>query len=501
MKSINYVEKDYDTIFKEMIKSAYAKNLLSEDEYFLEHINNLDDIENNYVMLESVYAWEINQIYKDMTLIYESNDIDKATGKDLDIIGAKLGMPRPRPKYSQTELIFTRNVTSNDETIPKGTIVRTIGGTRYITITTGIMKKGENSVSVQARSIETGYESRVGKNTLNIIEKGTSNINVTNPRGSGGGRGAYNDKEYRLLLKAWTYSHIKGTKEAYEWYFANRDGVDGYNLVPLWDGTGTVKCIIDPPNPYIEEQVSKELLQRVQLFDDDVLVVGAREVTIDVDINVNVNIDEIVEYSLPEMEEIALRVENAIHTYINGGYYTTKTGARRYYKGMQIGEDFIPHKCAVFLDSQIPELKTINFTGVNKAKPRKIRAEDFVKYDKVAYELNMERLVGDRGGSCEYNTLLNMDNPYELESDSKGFTFTFYDKNNRIIKTSSKPNFSLEGLTFENTRLKVTSQWNGSTVSFINIIPKQKVGDISGSYITIDEDEVCVSGNINVEIE
>ena len=50
---------------------------------------------------------------------------------------------------------------------------------------------------------------------------------------------------------------------------------------------------------------------------------------------------------------------------------------------------------------------------------------------------------------------------------------------------------ALEGLTFENTKLKITSQWNGSTVSFINIIPKQKTGNISGSYITIaDQDGI-----------
>ena len=34
---------------------------------------------------------------------------------------------------------------------------------------------------------------------------------------------------------------------------------------------------------------------------------------------------------------------------LDGGYYTTRWGDERYYKGMQIGQDFIPHKCAVFI--------------------------------------------------------------------------------------------------------------------------------------------------------
>lgn len=501
MKSINYIEKDYETIFSEMIRSAYHKKLLSEDEYFIEHINNLEDIENNYVMLESVYAWEINQIYKSMTQIYESNDIDKAVGNDLDVIGSKLGMSRPSAQKSQVALVFTKKSPSSTAiTIPKGTLVSDKDGLYYVTIETKILYPDISSVTVQAECTIAGYEGRVGKNTLNYVVSGVNNVIVNNPRSSGGGRDAYSDNEYRELLKAWAYSHIKGTKEAYEWYFANRNGVDGYKLIPLWDGTGTVKCIIDPANEYLEEQISKELLQNVQLFDDDVYVVGARNVTVDIDCAVNVNIDETIEYSLPELEELELRVEDAIHTYIDGGYYTTRWGDERYYKGMQIGQDFIPHKCAVFIDSQVPEVKTIEFNGVSKAKPLTIKGEDFTNYNKVAYELNMERIVGDRGGSATFNRLINMINPYYFESDGKDFSFSFYDKNNKLIKTFEEPNFLLDKYSFEDARLEVNARDNGVTLSYIKITPLDKVGDISGSYITVDDDEVCVAGNVNIKI-
>ena len=33
-----------------------------------------------------------------------------------------------------------------------------------------------------------------------------------------------------------------------------------------------------------------------------------------------------------------------------------------YYPGLLIGEDFIPHKLAVFLDDEVQELKNITFT-------------------------------------------------------------------------------------------------------------------------------------------
>ena len=38
-----------------------------------------------------------------------------------------------------------------------------------------------------------------------------------------------------------------------------------------------------------------------------------------------------------------------------------ETNDNTYYPGLLLGEDFIPHKLAVFLDDEIPELKNINF--------------------------------------------------------------------------------------------------------------------------------------------
>ena len=53
----------------------------------------------------------------------------------------------------------------------------------------------------------------------------------------------------------------------------------------------------------------------------------------------------------------APEIETAIKVFIDGGYRVNNV----YYSGLKIGEDFIPHKLAVFLDEEIPELKNITF--------------------------------------------------------------------------------------------------------------------------------------------
>lgn len=77
MRSINYKEKDYDQIFKEMLQDAYSLGLLSNDEHFLDYINNRQDIENMYVLFLSVYAFENDKVYEDMTRLYNSNNLEK----------------------------------------------------------------------------------------------------------------------------------------------------------------------------------------------------------------------------------------------------------------------------------------------------------------------------------------------------------------------------------------------------------------------------------------
>ena len=95
MRTVNYKPKTYPVIFRDMLVDSYTLQLLTNDEHFLEYINNRQDIENNFVLSLSTYALQDSKDYVEMTNIYNSNDIEKAVGTDLDILGDKCGTTRP----------------------------------------------------------------------------------------------------------------------------------------------------------------------------------------------------------------------------------------------------------------------------------------------------------------------------------------------------------------------------------------------------------------------
>lgn len=503
MRTVNYKEKDYDQIFLEMMEDAYEYKLVSTDERFLDYINNRQDIENMYCLFLSVYAFENNQIYEDMTSIYNSNDLEKAFGNDLDILGNKFGIPRPQARRSSVELTFYLNdPLDRDFVIPQGTIVSTDGGTTYYTIEEGVIIKGQTRAFVEAYSSNAGYNSRVDRRTLvNCGLISGVGGGVYNLKGSSGGRGTYTDDEYRRLIRNWAYSHIKGTKEAYELFFAYYEGIDGYKLMPLWDGPGTIKVIVDPSDDWILNDIALGLEKNVHLLDDDVVVVGAKKRNIDINVNVNVDIDNISYYSIEQRELIAERVANAIELYVDGGYRRNGT----YYKGLQIGENFIPFRCGMFVAQEVPEVKSIDFQDTIKNIDNVIYAHEFSQTsgnsNEINYDQSSKKLIGTSGTTYS-SPIIYISNGKRFVSDSKGFKIKFIKDGIEIFSTT-KSSFDMEGIDSYGTYIELEAEDDGATISQI-IITQSISKNLVTKYNTnvhISEEEIAVCGNIEVVIQ
>ena len=360
---MNYSPKGFEEIFESMIQDLLEKGLLSHAEDFLSHIDNLEDISNYYVLDKSVHAEMIEIIYDSITSVYESDKTEYAEGEDLDSIGDTRGIPRPQATHSNVEVTFTLlsswNDIEGDINIPEGITISTEQGIEYETIEPLYLSNNNVTVTIPCRSKEAGSNSKIEKDTLNtIIDDLEYEFDITNPKSSSGGEDDYTDDEYRYLLLNWFKIHIKGSKEAYENYFTNLDGIDGYKLVPNWDGSGTMKIIIDPGTPNLLNQVYNEIKGSVCQADEIITLVAPTEKVINVFADVNVDIDQINPYSEIEKTDIQNRIIQTINVFIEGGYMNNG----EYYPGLNIGEDFIPHKLAVFLDDEINELKNITFT-------------------------------------------------------------------------------------------------------------------------------------------
>ena len=356
---MNYREKQYEEIFEAMLQDSLEKGLISHADEFESYIKNHQDISNYYVMDKSVIAEMFAKIYKSLTSIYESQKIEYAEGIDLDNFGKILGLPRPGATSAEVEVTFTlRGRVEEDVTIPAGVIVSTNSGIEYATLEQIFIPVGSNETKILARAVEPGVKSKIVENSIKkILSDIEYNFNVNNPSPSTGGGEAYTDDEYRYFLMNWTKILIKGSEEAFEYYFANFDGIDSYKLVPNWDGTGTIKCVLNPGTSDQLNRAYNDLQNKVTQATEDIVMVSPANKYIDIYAIVNVDIDQINPYSSVEKDNIKSKIISAIKTFIDGGY--RRNG--EWYPGLYLGEDFIPHKLAVFLDYEIPELKNIEF--------------------------------------------------------------------------------------------------------------------------------------------
>lgn len=356
---MNYVPKTFEEIFEEMLNDSLERGLISHAEEFPSYIANQQDISNYYVMDKAVIAEMIVKMYDELTLVYEAAKVEYAEGEDLDHIGQYVGVPRPPATSASVMTTFTLDEPlEEDITIPEGIIVSTVDGIEYTTVEELYFPTGETEATIQCMSVEQGVDVKIIENTLtNIVSEIEYNLRCNNESSSSGGTDEYTDDEYRYLLLNWTKIHLKGSNEAYENYFANIDGIDGYKLVPNWDVTGTLKIIIDPGTPYLLQNIYDDLQSTVTQATEDITLFAPVDKIIDIYALCNVDIDLINPYSAVEKENIKTKIIQAIKIFIDGGY----TNDGEYYVGLEIGEDFIPHKLAVFLDDEIPELKNITF--------------------------------------------------------------------------------------------------------------------------------------------
>ena len=378
---MNYVEKTYEEIFEDALQDSLENGLISHAEDFEDFIANRQDISNYYVMDKSVISQIVAKIYSEgITPVYESAKVEYAEGTDLDDIGATVGVARPEATSAEVVVTFDLSeAVEEDINIPAGLLLSTNSGIEYETLETLFIAEGTTSAVISARAKVPGVKSKIIENTLvNIVDELSYNLNVNNPLASTGGAEAYTDDEYRYLIMNYHKINLKGSEEAFEYYFANFNGIESYSLIPNWNGTGTIKCVLDPGTDYQLNKAYDDLQTIVSQATEDIYMTAPTKKPIDIYAMVNVDIDRINPYSAAEKDIIQAKIISAIKVFINGGYRANGD----WYEGLYLGEDFIPHKLAVFLDDEIAELKNINFNY----------PEDYIKIldDEIGVSNNIE---------------------------------------------------------------------------------------------------------------
>jgi len=362
---MNYREKTWDEIFYTMLRQAYDNGLLSDDRNFLDYIQHKKGIENDLILTLSNLAVVIAQEYQELTNIHNSYDINKAIGNDLDVLG-ELFFNRVPESRSVTDLTFTcEEPNDRDVHIPLGFKVKHATDDTVIFETTEekILLAGETSIKIKAQATMPGEMGNVPPDTLTrFVMPITGLDSVTNEFMTTGGSNRESDDKYRERLKKWRFILEKGTYNSLVNMIQEIPSVTSYYVERYWMGYGTVLVVIDPPTQVVLDLVNTEI-EKIKAVDEEWEVRGVELVPVDASFIVNVTLDQEIGYSMVDLENIELSVQNYIRTYLDGGI--DNTGVK--VNPIPIGRDFVPFEVGKFVSKQIPEIR--DFTAEYPQKP------------------------------------------------------------------------------------------------------------------------------------
>jgi Baseplate J-like protein len=359
--SVNYVEQSYEDIFYTLLTNAYSAGLLSNNADFMELVLGKKNIENDLILTLSTFANVLARGYQDLTKVYNAKNLDRAVGRDLDILGGPF-LPRRPAAASVTDITFnTHSPAPNyNITIPVGTKISSNvdASIQFETTIEATLIAGQFSIDIPTRCTILGPGGDVPADTLtNLVYPIPDIISVTNAQGSSGGVDQESDDSYRLRIGDWRYILEKGTYNAILDAIGNVSAVNGFYIEPYWDGKGTVLITIDPPQTSVLDSINFEL-DKVKAVDEDYTVMPVELVPVNVYMEMDVDIDQITPIPRPEKDLLALTAQSYAKVYLDGGL----NSRGKYQKPIRIGTDFVPFELEKFVSDQIPALRNIRTT-------------------------------------------------------------------------------------------------------------------------------------------
>lgn len=344
-------------ILLDMLEDSQRKGLITKNEETMQKIRDGQLTENQYVIFLSIYAY-VHAILEELEYnIYKNTDLNTAEGEGLDRIGIIINVARYPSQSARVELSIDGLFQSDEPvTIPSGTVVLfNDDGQRdaglYQTVEDVYLPVGTSTATVLAECTEIGYRRAVVEGTVNGLE-GFGTFRVTNEEAGTTGRNIEEDDEYRERIRAWASKNTIGTRACIEDYLDHYDGLDSYNLIPRYDGVGTLKIVCDTLEsllPLIEEGVQENCMN----FTDAQVVCVLPEQYV---------LQSLVLYVHPRQtslaqseEELKQRILSQVDVFVDGGY----DNSGQSWQGLRIGQDFAPSELVSYLQVQFPELSNI----------------------------------------------------------------------------------------------------------------------------------------------
>lgn len=248
-----------------------------------------------------------------------------AVGVFLDWHGEPIGVYR-RPAVKATGKVTFEG--KENTPIPAGTIVTTIGdenepGYLYEVVEDGLINES-GSVTLKIQAVEAGAVGNVPAGTIRGIIKPIQGLtNIINHEPTSGGTDQEDDDSYReRILDHHRNKPLSGAVSDYIKWAKEVPGVGYVEVIPLWDGDGTVKILITDSDNKV---ASPELINSVKNYIDPVDGMGqgvapiGATVTVDTLtlIPVNITFSTLKIKRGYEYEEVIENIEANINAYFS----------------------------------------------------------------------------------------------------------------------------------------------------------------------------------------
>ena len=251
----DYLKETEDDVHKRMLSNAPEGVSTTEGDLFWDNTRPT--------------AIEIARLKKmELVNLLKSRFVQTAEKDDLDAIGEPDGVYRKQATKAK-HLIQITGI--QGLTIPKGKIVATIGTEDDESIQFNILEDviiGENeTVTVQSECSVPGIIGNVSLGSISVMYKGMNGVKtVSNIELIEKGVDAESDDDYRyrIILNS-RHPGTSGNKYHYEKWALEVAGVGAVKVFPLWNGRGTVKCVIADSERHA---VTESLIKKVKDYID-----------------------------------------------------------------------------------------------------------------------------------------------------------------------------------------------------------------------------------------
>lgn len=242
--------------------------------------------------------------------VFASTAAENGYSTELENRCAEFGISRKQGVAAKGQVTF---LGSDNVTVPTGTLVTTSGGLKFITSSPAVILNGKGSASIEA--YDFGIKYNVPSNTITLLPSQVAGvIGVSNEAPTSGGADVESDSDLlmRFLLKAGTPA-TSGNAAHYKIWATEVPGVGDAEVIPLWNGPGTVKVVILDSN---KRSPSKDIVSAVQSHIEEerpigaqVTVEGAEEVPIDISVSLQL-------LSGADLTEVKTQISNGVQAYL-----------------------------------------------------------------------------------------------------------------------------------------------------------------------------------------